>query len=355
MMVIVDVLAEGDAVAAVGRLLDGAATSTGFSGVALIAREGSAMLQRAYGFASRGLGVANRMGTVFNIGSMTKMFTAVALMQLAERGQLAFDQVISTFLRDYPREVADRVTIEHLLTHTSGMGSFWNAKFEAARTSLRTVSDHLPLFVEDPLAFEPGERFGYSNAGYIVLGAIIEAVSGMTYDTYLQERIWNIAGMRNTGAWGLDEDVPNRAIGYVTEGESPGSSQFPRTNITALPVRGSSAGGTYSTAHDLLRFGEALRQHDLLNQGSTETLLRPRVKMGPGNGPWYAYGFGCHTQDDVRIVGHNGGAPGVGGQLDLYLDSGYASVMLSNYDGGFSMSLIRSIRETLTRAPVAAR
>ncbi len=338
---------DGERVSAAGELLEEAAASARFSGAALVALHGTPVLERAYGFASKGLEVPNRTDTVFNMGSMTKMFTAVAIVQLVQEGKLRLDQVIDSVLPGYPRPVAERVTIEHLLTHTSGLGSFWNAKFEAARNSLRTVADYLPLFVDDPLGFEPGERFGYSNAGYIVLGAIVEQVSGMTYDAYLAERICSVAGMNNTGAWAIDQDVPNRAIGYVRaeEGEA---GQFPRTNLTTTTVKGSPAGGTYSTVHDLLRFAQSLRRHELLNPEHTEMLLTPRVAMGPGGGAWYAYGFGCHTYGGVTIVGHNGGAPGVGAQLDLYRQSGYTTVILSNDDAGFSMKLVRSMRETLT-------
>jgi D-alanyl-D-alanine carboxypeptidase len=336
------------AVAACATLLQERAQADAFSGAVLIAQNGTPVMERSYGYACKGHGARNHVDTLFNIGSMTKMFTAVSIVQLAEQGRLHFDDVVGQFLPEYPREVGDKVAIHHLLTHTSGMGSFWNASFEAARTLLRSVSDYLRLFVDDPLNFEPGERFKYSNAGYIVLGAIIERVSGMSYDAYVGEHVFNRAGMIDTGFPALDEDVPNRAIGYVQDSAGDTQeSQYPRMNVLVSPAKGSPAGGTYSTIHDLLRFAQALQGHRLLSAEFTRMLLEPRVKMGPGGQASYAYGFGQHEVGGARIVGHNGGAPGVGAQLDMYLELGYTVAILSNYDAGVSMKVVPPIRQLL--------
>jgi D-alanyl-D-alanine carboxypeptidase len=332
-------------------LLQERAQVDAFSGAVLIAQNGTPVLERSYGYASKGHGVRNHVNTIFNIGSMTKMFTAVSIVQLAQQGRLHFDDVVSRFLPEYPREVADQVTIHHLLTHTSGMGSFWNASFEAARTSLRGVSDYLRLFVDDPLAFEPGERFRYSNAGYVVLGAIIEQISGTGYHAYVGEHVFKRAGMVDTGFPALDDDVPNRAIGYVRDSaEDVQENQYPRTNVLVSPAKGSPAGGSYSTVYDLLRFAQALHSHCLLRADFTEALLQPRVKMGPGGQSSYAYGFGQHEVGGIRIVGHNGGAPGVGAQLDMYLELNYTVAILSNYDAGVSMKVVQPIRQLLAGA-----
>jgi CubicO group peptidase (beta-lactamase class C family) len=340
---------ERRALASCLALLDESAQSDEFSGVVLIARDGTPVLERAYGYASRGHGVRNHIDTVFNIGSMTKMFTAVSIMQLVEQGKVSVDTAITRYLPDYPPDVGNRITIHHLLTHTSGMGSFWNDAFQARKASLQTVSDYLQLFVEEPLRFEPGERFAYSNAGYVVLGAIIEQVSGMSYDAYVAERVYAPAGMAHTAAYRLDEDVPNRALGYVRESaEGDQASLYPRTNLLVSPLKGSPAGGTYSTVHDLLRFAQALRNHQLLSAALTDALLQPRVAMGTRGDASYAYGFGCHSVGGVRIVGHNGGAPGVGAQLDMYLELGYVVALLSNYDAGASMKVVGTIRQLLT-------
>ncbi len=335
-------------IASCAALLDERAQADEFSGSVLIARNGTALLERSYGYASKGYGIRNQVDTLFNIGSMSKMFTAVSIVQLAEQGKLSFDDVVSRHLPDYPSEVANRVTIHHLLTHTSGMGTFWNASYEAVRTSLRSVSDYLPLFVDDPLEGVPGERFKYSNAGYIVLGAIVEQLSGVSYDDYVGEHIYERSGMTHSGAWGLDEDVPNRAIGYVRDGqENTGKGQYPRTNLLVSSTRGSPAGGSYSTVYDLLRFAQALHSHQLLSDEFTRFLLQPRVAMGPGGAASYAYGFGCHEVGGIRIVGHNGGAPGVGAQFDMYLGLGYTVVLLSNYGAGGLRNIVEALRQLL--------
>lgn len=337
------------AIASCAVLLEESARSDEFSGVVLIARDGTPILERAVGYACKGHGVRNHIDTLFNIGSMTKMFTAVSIMQLVEQGRLSLDAALTRYLPDYPADVGNTITVHHLLTHTSGMGSFWNDAFRARKAALRTVSDYLELFLEEPLAFEPGERFGYSNAGYVVLGAILEQVTDMSYDAYVAEHICARAGMRHTAAYRLDDDVPNRALGYVRESaEGDQASPYPRTNLLDSPLKGSPAGGTYSTVHDLLRFSQALRSHQLLSAALTDELLQPRVTMGSRGDAAYAYGFGCHTIGGVHIVGHNGGAPGVGAQLDMYLELGYTVALLSNYDAGASTKLVRCIRQILT-------
>ena len=205
------------AIASCEALLDESAQSDDLSGTVLIARDGIPVMERAYGYACKGHGVRNHTDTLFNIGSMTKMFTAVSIMQLVEQGRLSVDDPMTRYLPNYPPDIGNRVTIHHLLTHTSGMGSFWNDAFQARKATLRTVSDYLRLFVDEPLAFEPGARFGYSNAGYVVLGAIVEQVTDMSYDAYVAERIFARAGMQHTAAYRLDDDVPNRALGYIRE------------------------------------------------------------------------------------------------------------------------------------------
>jgi CubicO group peptidase (beta-lactamase class C family) len=337
------------ALASCEALLDESAQSDELSGVVLIARDGIPVMERAYGYACKGHGVRNHTDTLFNIGSMTKMFTAVSIMQLVEQGRLSVDAAITRYLPNYPPDVGNRVTIHHLLTHTSGMGSFWNDAFQARKATLRTVSDYLRLFVDEPLAFEPGARFGYSNSGYVVLGAIVEQVTDMSYDAYVTEQIFARAGMVHTAAYRLDDDVPNRALGYMRESaDGDGANRYPRTNVLVSPLKGSPAGGTYSTVHDLLRFAQALCGHRLLGAQFTDILLQPRVAMSPQGNASYAYGFGCHAVGGFRIVGHNGGAPGVGAQLDMYLELGYTVALLSNYDASASKKLVPSIRQLLT-------
>src|SRR5256714_10946881 len=185
------------------------------SGVVLVAKNGVNVTSKAAGIANKATDAPIDLNTKFNLGSMNKMFTAVAIGQLVQAGKLSFTDTVGKQLPDYPnKEVAAKVTIHHLLTHTSGLGMYWNDKFMAQREKLLTVAAHLPLFVSDPLAFPPGEKFQYSNAGYMLLGAIIEKVSGQDYYSYVQDHVYKPAGMTNTGFYEPGRDIPNLAIGY---------------------------------------------------------------------------------------------------------------------------------------------
>lgn len=317
-----------------------------FSGTVLVASEGAAIYSRAAGLASIAYDVPMRLDTKLNLGSMNKMFTGVAIVQLVQRGLVALDAPISAYLPAYPRAVAARVTVHHLLTHTSGIGSYWNERFEAARARIRTVDDLLQLFVDEPLSFEPGERFWYSNGGYIVLGAIVEAVTGQSYFDYVRERIYVPAGMRDTDAFELDCEVPNRAMGYTSTGLDGLFDPGPRRNNLFLHVvKGGPAGGGFSTVADLLRFANALLAHTLLDAAHTDLLLAGKVPIHEG--AQYAYGFHDERVHGARIVGHSGGFPGINGQLDVYLDRGYVIAVLANHDPPAAQSVAERLRSLL--------
>ena len=323
--------------AELGAYLDDLAQKGEFSGVLVLTRGSDTLFSKAYGLADRERGIPNKIDTKFNLASMNKMFTGVAIAQLAEKGKLSFDDKVGKHLPDYPnRDVAEKVTIHHLLTHTSGLGSYWNSRYEAVKDRLEKLGDFLPTFADEPLAFQPGERFEYSNAGYIVLGLIVEKVSGESYADYVRRHIYEPAGMTATAFYPKDQEVPNRAIGYQTL-EGPGGAPLaggPKPNTAGLGRLGGSAGGGYSTAPDLLKFATALREHRLLSPEMTKTILTGKVPMpaGPGMEVRYGYGFGEHKEGGHRIVGHNGGSPGVRGQLDIDLDDGTTLVILSNVD-----------------------
>ncbi|HVA90328.1 MAG TPA: serine hydrolase domain-containing protein [Chloroflexota bacterium] len=354
-----------EAVAAFAAYLDALIAVDDFSGVVLIARDGVPIFTRVHGLASVAYQAPILLDTKMNLGSMNKMFTAVAIVQLAEQGKLAFEDHIGAFLPHYPRAVADTVTVHHLLTHTAGLGDFLDDRFEGARARLRTVSDYLSLFIDDPLAFAPGQRWQYSNAGYGVLGAIIEAATDQSYFDYVREHIFQPAGMDNTDAYELDRDTPNLAMGYTrgdvartlrernrmwrtdqTSAFSPGPR---RNNIFMLPVKGGPFGGGYSTVEDLLRFDRALRSHVLLRPSSTEILLAGKVDLPGEPEGRYAYGFRDERINGQRLVGHNGGFWGVNGQLDMYLDSGYTVAVLANYDPLVAHLIASKLRELLTQ------
>jgi CubicO group peptidase (beta-lactamase class C family) len=317
------------------------------SGAVLVARDGVTIASKAAGIANKATGAPIMLNTKFNLGSMNKMFTAVAIAQLAQSGRLSFNDPISKHLPDYPnKEVADKVTIHQLLTHTSGMGMYWNEKFIAQREKLLTVAAHLPLFASDPLLFQPGEKFQYSNAGYMVLGAIIEKVSGQDYYSYVQEHIYKPAGMTNTGFYEPGKEIPNLAIGYSKMSFDGKPLEEARDNTNAREVRGGPAGGGYSTVEDLVKFHMALRSYKLLNEEYTKLVTTGKVEAGGPIGR-YAYGFGDKVFAGKHIIGHNGGSPGIAANFEMYPELGYTSVMLMNADPPAMMPVIMGIRQRI--------
>ena len=303
------------------------------SGGVLIGRGREIAWESAYGLADRDPELPNRTSTKFNLGSMNKMFTAVAILQLVERGELALDDTIADALPDYPNEaVADVVTIHQLLTHTSGLGDVFTTQFEADPHRYRSNADFLPLFVDEPLLFDPGTSWSYSNAGYVVLGLVIERLSGDSYDAYVRKHIFEPSGMPDTAAHDVDEAVPDLAVGYTTHDVSGNETGVLAANTPTLPGRGFAAGGGYSTTGDLFRFRNALLSNELLSPASTELLLAGKSDMAAH--VRYAYGFMDRVDAGQRVVGHTGGAPGVCSFLSMYLDTGYTAVVLSNSDSG---------------------
>ncbi len=303
-----------------------------FSGAVLVAKQGVPVFEAAHGFASLDYEVPNRIDTKFNLGSMNKMFTSVAIAQLAELGRLSFDDRIVDHLPDYPNvEVARQVTIHHLLSHTSGLGNYWSEEYErTSKDRFRSVEDYLPLFVDQPLLFEPGARWSYSNAGFIVLGLIIERVSGQSYFDYVRENIYEPAGMTNTDAYEVDHVIRNVAVGYTRSGEREGEL---KNNLFMHVVKGGPAGGGYSTVEDLLSFSNALLDHRLVSQEMTDRIFAGRsdtTRVGPG----YGYGFSRLLENGHLIVGHSGGFPGINAHLDMYVDLDYTVVVMSNLDRG---------------------
>jgi CubicO group peptidase (beta-lactamase class C family) len=300
-----------------------------FSGAVLLARDGRVIYKKAFGEANKDFNAPNRADTKFNLGSMNKMFTGVAIAQLVERGKLSFDDPLSKFLPDFPtKEAAEKIKIKHLLTHTSGLGSYFNKKFfDSSREKYRTVEQMMELAKDEKLQFEPGTKWSYSNTGMLVLGAVVEKVTGQSYYDYVRENIAKPAGMVNTDCYELDYVNPNLAVGYEKEYTDAGV-RF-SNNIFKHVMRGGPAGGGYSTVEDLLRFDAALRAGKLVSAEMVKTLLAPKPEV---NSPRYGYGFGLDPEK--QIYGHSGGFPGISSNLDMFWSNGYTAVVMSNYGGG---------------------
>jgi len=301
-----------------------------FSGTVLLAKAGKPLYSAAFGEANKDFGVRNTLDTKFNLGSMNKMFTAVAVMQLVEAGKLSLDDTLGKFLRAGAMrpDVLSKVRVKHLLTHTSGLGSYFTPQWDKqSRALYRSVDDWMGLVKDESLQFEPGTRWGYSNTGMLVLGKVIEAASGQDYFDYVRERIARPAGMINTDAYDLDRVNRNLAVGYQRE-ETPRGVEY-KNNIFMHVIRGGPAGGGYSTVEDLTRFAEALKAGKLVSAASYRVLTTAKPEF---NSP--EYGFGFSILAGGRIVGHGGGFPGINSQLDIYVGEDYTLAVMSNYGGG---------------------
>jgi D-alanyl-D-alanine carboxypeptidase len=318
-------LSESALITALRKKLDEESAADRFSGAALVARNGKTVFAQAYGLADREKKAPNTLKTRFRIGSMNKMFTAVATLQLVQSGKLDLKAPFAKYLTDYPnQDVASKVTIEQLLSHTGGTGDIFGPEFDQRRLELKTLRDYVNLYGKRALQFEPGSRWQYSNYGFLLLGVLIEKVSGQSYYDYVRDHIYKPAGMTGTASEPEDQTVADRSVGYTKFG---GGTWAPNTET--LPYRGTSAGGGYSTVEDLFRFATALQTHKLLNAQYTEILTTGKVETGRGK---YAYGFADSVINGTRCFGHGGGAPGMNGELQICPGPGYVIAILSNMD-----------------------
>ncbi len=322
-------------------------TEDKFSGAVLVAKDDKPIFQKAYGLASKEFNVSNQLNTKFNVASMGKMFTGIAVAQLAEQGKLSFNDFIAKHLPDYPKDVASRITIHHLLTHTSGMGSYWKDEFhEANHARYRTIQDFFPLFINDPLMFKPGEKWSYSNAGFMVLGAIIEKITGQSYFAYVKENVFRRAGMNDTDFYETDRVTPNLAVGYTKQNRYLRDVKEWTNALFISAVKGGAAGGECSTTEDLLRFSAALRGHKLLSAEMTDTTLTGKVEYTATRK--YAYGFANDIVNGQRIAFHDGGANGISAEFDLNRDTGHTIVVLSNYDHPAARPVVKKVQESIS-------
>ena len=320
-------MTERDALAAFREKLQQESAADRFAGAALAAKNGTPIFTSAYGMADREKKIPDTLNTKFRIGSMNKMFTATAALQLAQSGKLKLSDPVGKYLTNYPnKNIATKVTIEMLLSHTGGTGDFFGPEFDKHRLELKTLDDYVKLYGTREPQYEPGSRWEYSNYGFLLLGLVIEKASGQDYYAYVREHVFKPAGMNSTDSLPEDQTVPDRSIGYTKFG---GSAVW-KPNTDTLPYRGTSAGGGYSTVGDLLAFATAVQNHKLLDAEHTELLTTGHTQISDGEK--YAYGFMDKTESGVRSFGHGGGAPGMNGELTIYPASGYVIVVLANLD-----------------------
>lgn len=300
-----------------------------FSGAILIAENDEIIDKRACGLSSIEYDVQNKIDTKFNIASITKMFTAVAALQLYEQGRIDLKTPIGKYLRDYPNEIVrNSVTVHQLLTHTSGLNNFYVNDLDKIKNSdYEEISDFVPLFANDTLLSKPGTKYDYSGTGFVVLGLIIEKVSGENYYDYIKENILEPANMLETSEIQVDSIVKNKASGYTS---GFGQNEKLKKNDYYL-TKASPAGFYYSTIDDLFKFSKALRSYKLLDKETTELMLEPKVK---GYNTHLGYGIDIDNRYNQTIIGHSGGWYGIHCELMDFMDDNYTVIILSNIDDG---------------------
>jgi CubicO group peptidase (beta-lactamase class C family) len=307
-----------------------------FSGVYVVARGNHVISEAACGEASKRYHVANTMDTIFNVASVGKMFTAVAIGQLADAGRLSYADPVSKYVDAswLSPEVAKKITIGQLLSHTSGLGNIFTNKFingpYMQMAAMRNLADYKPFTRDATLEFAPGSNYLYSNMGMFFLGVIIEKVSGQDYFDYVRQHVFLATGMNSTDNYIRDEGTENLATGYIS---TRGATASRKENTVLIPVRGGPYGIGYSNAPDLLRFADALQTGKLLKPATRQLFWQDQTAGRADKGS-YGYGFELRSSKLGKIVGHSGQFPGISSNLDMYLDAGYTVVVVSNYEPG---------------------
>jgi CubicO group peptidase (beta-lactamase class C family) len=325
-------------VAGIDELAEGAIERRATVGLSVgVALDGETLLARGYGLADLENGVPATEGTVYRIGSVTKQFTAVATLMLIDAGQLALDAPLTAFLPDYPTG-GRTVTIEHLLTHTSGIKSYTAVPSFRERTPLElTHEELLATFKDVPFEFEPGDAWNYNNSGYYLLGMIIERISGRTYGEYLREEIAEPLGLRATRYGDIKPIIPNRARGY----QHGPDGEFLNCDPMGMNAPGA-AGAIVSTVLDLLAWQRALDEHRIIGKDAYDRMRTP-MRLNSGAETGYGFGLGIGAFEGHFCVSHGGGINGFVSQLSRFPDEGLTIVVLTNTMSGTADELTNAI------------
>ncbi len=323
-----------------------------FSGTVLVAKDGKIIYEKAYGLEDKETGKPITMNTRFNIGSMGKTFTAIAIMQFVEDGKLKLDDKLSEMLPEYKFANADKITLSQILSHSAGISNYMrHPDYPEKKNQYTKIDEFLSLAVDVPAVGLPGEKFEYSNTDFLILGKIIEKLSGKEYFQYIKEKIWNTAGMENTTKYPINTKAENKACGYdlLPTGD--------KTYTGPMDLPALSDGGTFSSAYDLLKYANAIQGNVYLKEETKKMMTTKRANFGPVLG--YGYGFVIYSDQGENVFGHGGDCPGFTSDLSIFGDKGYSVIVLSNY-GGFSrgldiklMNLINGKEYTKPKKPIS--
>ena len=321
-----------------------------FSGSVLIAKGNRILFEKTYGKSNKKKNTENNANTSFNIASTTKTFTAVAIAQLAEQGKLKFTDPISKFIPEYPKDIADQVTIHHLLTHTSGIELDDYKPFNLDNDKAKNLNDALKAQVKHIDSMNDGRRkdfkvlneYDYSNEEYVLLGLIIERVSGMSYAKYIEQNIFKPLNMKNSFA-----DIhklsnhKNKAIGYTYKNSESEFIGGIRRENGGAGLYLAPDGGVYSTTRDLYTYFKAINAHTFISKETQELMHKKQAEIyiGEGESYHYGYGFSISQQGKVITIGHGGVNIGVGSRFEYYPEQDYYVIILSNY-GSMAGSVI---------------
>ncbi|HWS98848.1 MAG TPA: serine hydrolase [Pyrinomonadaceae bacterium] len=303
--------------ARIDEYMNAAVRAEHFSGSILVAKDGRPIVSRGYGMANYELDVPNAPHTVFQIASLTKAFTAAAVMQLQEKGKLCVNDAICKYLENCPPTWRP-ITVKHLLTHTSGLANYTNLPgYEQTAGRYATEEEVVALFRDKPLEFVPGEKYQYSNSGYHLLGIIIEKVSGKSYADYLHENIFAPLGMKNSGRGVNKRIVKNRAAGYVLENDALVNARS--YEMAFLHAEG----GLYSTTEDMLAWDQALYTEKILSRKSLDEMFTPFKGI-------YGYGWNITSSFDRKEIRHAGLNFGFAAHIKRFPDDKVTVIVLSN-------------------------
>lgn len=315
--------------------LDGRAEIGDLRGAVLIAQDGKVLLSKGYDFADRAQKIRNTPQTKFRLGSVTKQFTAMAILILQSQGKLDVQDRICAYLSECPADW-EEITIHHLLTHTSGIPGFTEfIDYNRRKATPSPPEETIDRFKEKPLNFQPGESWRYSNSGYVLLGWIIERVSGQSYEMFLQENIFTPLQMKDTG---YDHNQDDLAVGY--------KDRFRKADFIDMSIP-YAAGALYSTVEDLYRWDQALYTEQLVPQDLLDEMFAAHAAIPDSRSSELAYGYGwmIGTEDGRRIYEHGGGIDGFVAVITRYPDDKTTIIILSNQQ----TTQIESIRRKLAQ------